>query len=106
MQTNLLLDFYPSQIKTHIVKRRHHDTEKVFRGIEAPKTKEDRARALEQMKHLVEFQSGAMSMLETKTKSRSDMVKSRLSTAVANLNELDLDLHNPDLDIGKVLNRA
>ena len=34
-----MLHYYPEQVKTHIVKRKHHDTEKVFRGIEAPKTK-------------------------------------------------------------------
>lgn len=36
MQTNLLLKFYPQQVQEHITKRKHHHTEKVFRGVQAP----------------------------------------------------------------------
>ena len=33
MQTNMLLDFYPKAVEQNIIKRRHHHSEKVFRGI-------------------------------------------------------------------------
>lgn len=57
MQTNYLLDFYPKQVQHHIVKRRHHNTEKVFRGIEAPSGRQKCIKALEKMRQLTQFQN-------------------------------------------------
>jgi len=50
METNYLIEFYPEQVKNHIVKRKHHHTEKVFRGIEAPKDKFECMKAIEKMR--------------------------------------------------------
>lgn len=108
MQTNLLLNFYPDQVKTHIVKRKHHDTEKVFRGIEAPtaKTKAERNKLIDQIRQLTSFQTSAISMMETKGKNRSQFVQTRMDQASKNLKELDIDLYDSDFNIGRFLDTA
>ena len=57
MQTNMLIGFYPKQVEQNIIKRRHHHTEKVFRGVHAPQTKGKAMAALEKMKQLRTFQN-------------------------------------------------
>lgn len=87
MQTNLLLNFYPEQVQTHIVKRKHHNTEKVFRGIVAPDSK-DKAKcseALAKMRELTNFQSSMMTVIDKKSENRNSIIHSRMERVASNM---------------------
>jgi hypothetical protein len=77
MQTNYLIDFYPKQVKHNIIKRKHHHTEKVFRGIEAPKGNKKCIKALEKMRQLTYFQNLMIDNIFEKDQSRRSVVKAR-----------------------------
>jgi hypothetical protein len=79
------LSFYPKKVQANIIKRKHHDTQKVFRGITAPKGDKKGLKALAKMKELSRFQSTMIDSTLQKMDRHKEAVKVSTEATMANL---------------------
>lgn len=94
-----MISFYPKQVQTNIQRRKHFDTERVFRGVSA--SDKDHQKALHKMKQLADFQSQMINCVMTKIQRKQSPVQNSTRSAHKHLLKKGINIY--ELDAEKLL---